>query len=129
MRYALFAVALCALAVEPPYKPVIVDMGPESVVAPGVPWPYLALTTQGNYVLFGHIGWPKGGQYPIHYLSRSFDRGKTWQEWKHSPQQGRGPITEGSSVQLRNGKFLFFDVHAEHKGEQVRAISGRAAMA
>ncbi|MBL8294512.1 MAG: exo-alpha-sialidase [Bryobacterales bacterium] len=113
-----FLLAASLTAAELPVLPLSVELGPEQVIAPGVPWPYLARTAQGSLVLFGHVGWPKGGQYPIHYLSRSFDGGKSWQEWKHSAQQGRGPVTEGSSVQLRDGTFLFFDVHAENKGNQ-----------
>jgi BNR repeat protein len=83
-----------------------------------VPWPYLFQSREGATVLFGHVSWPAGGKYPIHYTSRSFDGRKTWQEWKHSPDQGRGPITEGSAVQLRDGRILLFDVHAEHKGNK-----------
>src|SRR5262249_21230506 len=56
--------------------------------------------------------------YPIHYTSRSFDGRKIWQEWKLSLERDRGPITEGSSVELRDGRSLLFDVHAEHKGNK-----------
>ena len=66
--------------------------------------------------MLGRIGWPPGGKYPIHYTSRSFDGRKTWQEWKPGLGHGRGPITEGSAVQLRDGRILLFDVHAEHTG-------------
>ena len=93
-----------------------VELGPERLVAEAVPWPYLFQSREGTTVLFGHVSWPPGGKYPIHYTSRSFDGRKTWQEWKHSSEQGRGPITEGSTVQLRDGTILLFDVHAEHKG-------------
>jgi hypothetical protein len=93
-----------------------VELGPERVIAEGVPWPYLFQSREGTTVLFGHVRWPPGGKYPIHYTSRSFDGRKTWQEWKQGAEQGRGPVTEGSCVQLRDGRILLFDVHAEHKG-------------
>src|SRR6185312_7094849 len=93
-----------------------IELGSEQLVAPGVPWPYLFHAREGTTIVLGHIGWPPGGKYPIHYTSRSFDGRKTWQEWKLSNERGRGPITEGSTVQLRDGSILLFDVHAEHTG-------------
>jgi len=95
-----------------------IELGPEQLVAAGVPWPYLFQAREGTTVLFGHIGWPPGGKYPILYTARSFDGRQTWQEWKLNQQYGRGPITEGSSVQLRDGRILLFDVHAEHVGNK-----------
>ena len=106
-----------ALHAAEPLRPALrVECGPEQSVAPGVQWPYLFQAREGNTVLLGHIGWPPGGKYPIHYTSRSFDSRKSWQEWKAGAEHGRGPITEGSAVQLRNGRILLFDVHAEHVG-------------
>ncbi|MEO7652515.1 MAG: sialidase family protein [Bryobacteraceae bacterium] len=105
-------------AAEMPKAALGIDLGAEQLVAPGVPWPYLFQAREGTTVVFGHIGWPPGGRYPIHYTSRSFDGRKTWQEWKHGPEHGRGPITEGSAVQLRDGRCLLFDVHAEHVGNK-----------
>jgi len=103
-------------AAELPKSVLRVELGPEQLIAAGVPWPYLLHTREGTTVLLGHIGWPPGGKYPIVYTAQSFDGRKTWQEWKPGPQHGRGPITEGSSVQLRDGRILLFDVHAEHVG-------------
>lgn len=103
-------------AADLPTPALAIELGPERMVAPGVPWPYLFQSRAGATVLFGHVRWPKGGKYPIHYTSRSFDGRKTWQEWTPGPESGRGPITEGSTVQLRDGRSLLFDVHAEHKG-------------
>lgn len=93
-----------------------VDLGPEQLIATGVRWPYLFQAREGTTVLLGLIEFPPGGKYPIHYTARSFDGRKTWQEWKPGPAHGRGPITEGSTVQLRDGRILVFDVHAEHVG-------------
>lgn len=105
-------------AAEAPKPALRVTLGTEESIAPGVPWPYLFQSREGTTVIFGHIGWPPGGKYPIHYTTRSFDGRKTWQEWKPAPEHGRGPITEGSCVQLRDGRILLFDVHAEHVGNK-----------
>lgn len=106
------------LAADVPTSSLRIRLGPEQLIAPEVPWPYLFQSREGNTVIFGHVGWPPGGKYPIHYTTRSFDGRKTWQEWKHGPEHGRGPITEGSCVQLRDGRILLFDVHAEHVGNK-----------
>ncbi len=106
-------VLLAPLALQSSLK---IELGPEQLIAAGVPWPYLFQSHEGTTVLFGHIGWPPGGKYPIVYTARSFDGRKTWQEWKPNAEYGRGPITEGSTVQLPDGRILLFDVHAEHVG-------------
>jgi hypothetical protein len=49
----------------------------------------------------------------------SHDGRKTWQEWKPAPDQGAGPITEGTAVELRDGTLLVFNVHVEHIGGKV----------
>ena len=82
---------------ETPEPALRIELGEEQLVAPGVPWPYLFQAREGATVILGHIGWPPGGKYPIHYTSRSFDGRKRWQEWKPGPEHGRGPITERSS--------------------------------
>jgi len=114
-RYFLGAPGFLTVA-QTPHPLLRIELGSEQSVAPGVPWPYLFHAREGTTVVLGHIGWPPGGKYPIHYTSRSFDGRKTWQEWKLSTEHGRGPITEGSTVQLREGSILLFDVHAEHAG-------------
>lgn len=95
-----------------------VTLGPEQAIAPGVPWPYLTQLRDGTSIIFGHRAWPPGGKYPIHYTGVSHDGRKTWQEWKHEPKHGKGPITEGTAVELRDGRLLVFDVHAEHVGNK-----------
>lgn len=95
-----------------------ITLGPEQLIAKDVPWPYLLQCREGTTVVFGHVRWPQGGRYPIHFTTRSFDGRKTWEEWKQSQERGRGPITEGSTVQLRDGRILLFDVHAEHTGNK-----------
>lgn len=95
-----------------------VELGPEVVIARGVPWPYLAHLRDGTTIVFGHRGWPAGGKYPVHYTGISRDGRKTWTEWKPGPAQGDGPITEGTHVELRDGRLLVFDVHAEHVGNK-----------
>jgi hypothetical protein len=95
-----------------------IRLGSEQLIAPDLPWPYLFQSREGTTVIFGHVRWPAGGKYPIHYTARSFDQRRSWQEWKHGPEQGRGPVTEGACVQLRDGRILLFDVHAEHTGNK-----------
>lgn len=117
----LFTSCLAGLpvtAAEPSKAVLIIEPGPENLIAAAVPWPYLLQSRQGITVLLGHVRWPPGGKYPIHYTARSFDGRKTWQEWTPAPEQGRGPITEGAGVQMRDGRILLFDVHAEHTGNK-----------
>src|SRR6266542_2686009 len=116
-----FAAALCGfplLAAEAPKPALRVTLGPEQLIASDVPWPYLFQSREGSTVIFGHVRWPPGGKYPIHFTTRSFDERKTWQEWRPGAEHGRGPITEGSAVQLKNGRILLLDVHAEHVGNK-----------
>src|SRR3954471_24822952 len=103
---------LAARAADPPKPGLRVELGPEQLVAPNVQWPYLFQAREGATLLLGQIAWPPGGKYPLRSLSRSLDARRSWQEWK--PVAGPGPNTEGSAVQLRNGRILIFDVHAEH---------------
>ena len=104
------------LAAAPQVKPLKLDLGPESLIARGVPWPYLVQLRDGTSIVLAHVSWPKGGKYPIHYTTLSRDGRKTWREWKPSGDQGAGPITEGTAVELRSGELLVFNVHVEHLG-------------
>lgn len=106
-------------AAELPIRPLEIRLGAEQTVARGVPWPYLAQLRDGATILFGHVSWPKGGKYPIHYTAVSRDGRRTWQEWKPGAAHGVGPITEGTSVELRDGTFLVFNVHVEHQGNKM----------
>lgn len=108
-----------AFAAESPLKPLSVQLGPEQMIAPGVPWPYLVQLRDGTTIILAHVRWPKGGKYPVHYTTVSRDGRKTWQEWKPAAGQGAGPITEGTAVELRDGTLLVFNVHAEHLGGKV----------
>lgn len=103
-------------AADLPLKPLQITLGSEQTIARGVPWPYLVQLRDGTTIVLAHVSWPKGGKYPIHYTAVSRDGRKTWQEWKPTAGQGAGPITEGTSVELRDGTLLVFNVHAEHKG-------------
>lgn len=113
------AAAGVAPSADLPLKPLDVRMGPEQIVARGVPWPYLVQLRDGTTILLGHVGWPKGGKYPIHYTAVSRDGRRTWAEWKPPAASGAGPITEGTAVELRDGRFLVFNVHAEHQGNKL----------
>jgi hypothetical protein len=114
-----FTCVAAAQAAELPLKPLAVSLGVEQTIAPGVPWPYLVQLRDGTTILLAHVRWPKGGKYPIHYTAVSHDGRKTWQEWKPAPDQGAGPITEGTAVELRDGTLLVFNVHVEHIGGKV----------
>jgi hypothetical protein len=122
MRRRAFLSAVCGAAgtalAQTPSLRLKVTLGPEQAIAPGVPWPYLTQLRDGTSIIFGHRGWPTGGKYPIHYTGVSHDGRKTWHEWKHEPKHGKGPITEGAAVELRDGRLLVFDVHAEHVGNK-----------
>lgn len=116
--FAASLLGVPAFAVDVPGVPLQVSLGPEQLIAEEVAWPYLFHSREGVTTLFGHVRWPAGGRYPIHYTARSFDGRKTWQEWKPGPEHGRGPITEGTAVQLRDGRCLLLDVHVEHIGNK-----------
>ena len=110
------------LATDPLYAPALkVEMGAEQVVAPpgAGGWPYLFQTAEGNTVVYSHLGWPKNSLIPDVSTTRSFDGRKTWEVWKPSEAQGSGPITEGSMVQLKDGRILVFNTHVYHQANQV----------
>jgi len=110
------AFVAAAAAPLPDRQRLTVTLGPEREIERRLPWPYLTQLRDGTSILFGHRGWPAGGRYPIHYTGISRDQRATFTEWKHEPRRGRGPITEGAAVELRDGRLLVFDVHAEHTG-------------
>ncbi len=118
-RSFAFALGGAAFAADTSLKPLKIELGPERMIAPTVQWPYLVQLRDGTTILLGHVGWPPGGKFPIHYTAVSHDGRKTWKEWKPGPSQGLGPITEGSAVELRSGPLLVFSVHAEHLGNKV----------
>ncbi|MEO6002035.1 MAG: sialidase family protein [Opitutus sp.] len=97
---------------------VVVELGPEQIVAPGAGWPYLFQTAEGNTVALGHVKWLPKQPEPLVFTTRSFDGRKTWEPWQPSAAQGPGPITEGSVIQLTDGRILIFDVYAYHLGNQ-----------
>src|SRR4051812_39768509 len=94
-RTFTFSAAVAARAAVSQIEPLKVTLGPEQVIAKGVPWPYLVQLRDGTTIMLGHIRWPEGGKYPIHYTTVSRDGRKTWTEWKPGAGQGAGPITEG----------------------------------
>jgi len=113
------AMAGAAAGADLPFKPLAVQLGSEQTIARGVPWPYLVQLRDGTSILLGHVGWPPGGKHPIHYTAVSRDRQRTWTEWKAPAALGAGPNTEGSAVELRDGRLLVFNVHAEHQGNKL----------
>jgi len=117
---ACFHLALPAEAASDPLnRPAVeVDLGPEQLITGNAGWPYLFQTTEGTTVVLGHRRWLPKEPEPIVFTVRSFDERKTWQEWKPSPEQGKGPVTEGTTVQLKDGRILIFDVYAYHQGSK-----------
>jgi len=100
-----------------PEPPVRVQLGPEQLVAPGAGWPYLFQARDGTTVVLGHHHWIPKQSEPVVFTTRSFDGRKTWQAW--TPAQEPGPVTEGTAVELPNGRILIFDVYAYHRGNKV----------
>lgn len=99
---------------EPPLH---VKLGPEQLVAPGAGWPFLFQAREGTTVVMGHQHWEPGKPEPVVFLTRSFDGRKTWEPWTAVPE----PVTEGTAVQLPDGRILVFDVYAYHRGNKVFA--------
>jgi hypothetical protein len=92
-----------------------IELGSAQLLAPGVPLPYLFRARKVKTVVLGYTGWPRVRQYSIHYTSRPFDGDRTRQEWKLRTEHSRWPMTS-STVHLRDGRILLFDVYAEHSG-------------
>jgi hypothetical protein len=76
-------------------------------------------TQEGTTVVYGHMHWLPKKSEPVVFTRRSFDGRKTWQEWTPSSGQGAGPVSEGATVQLKDGRILIFDVYAYHVGDKV----------
>jgi len=99
--------------------PIVVELGPEHLIAAGAGWPYLFQASEGTTVVFGHHHWVPHQPDPVVFTTRSFDGRKTWQPWTPSAEQQAGPVTEGTAVQLRDGRILILDVYAYHVGNKV----------
>ena len=94
-----------------------VKLGPEELVARDAGWPYLFQAAEGTTVVLGHRHWVPKHPEPVVFTVRSFDGRKTWETWE--PAQGPGPVTEGTAVQLKDGRILIFNVYAYHVGGRV----------
>jgi hypothetical protein len=119
IRIAGGAAAYAAAGADLPLKPLDVRLGAEQTIARGVPWPYLVHLRDGTSVVLAHVRWPEGEKYPIRYTAVSRDGRRTWAEWKPPAALGAGPNTEGAAVELRDGRLLVFNVHAEHQGNKL----------
>lgn len=126
---------------DPLFAPAIqVELGPEGLVSPGSAWPYLFQSAEGTTIALGHKKWVDGLHDPIPFTVRSFDGRKTWEEWKPAAAQGPGPVTEGTVLQMPDGRILIFNIYFEHVRDKLfegklwvsadggRTISGPEAM-
>ncbi len=111
--------AMSAGTTDYPEPPVRVELGPEQLVARGAGWPYLLQTQEGTTVVMGHHHWLPGKPEPVVFATRSFDGRKTWELWNAPAGPGTEPVTEGSAVQLPDGRILIFDVYAYHRGKKL----------
>lgn len=106
-------------AIDPLNRPAVqVEFGEEQLITRDAGWPYLFQAVEGTTVVLGHRRWIPRQPEPIVFTLRSFDGRKTWEEWQPSAQQGTGPVTEGTAVQLKDGRILIFDVYAYHRGDK-----------
>lgn len=96
-----------------------VQLGPERTVLEGGGWPYLFHSNEGTTVVLGHMHWEPKQSEPVIFTLRSFDGRQTWQPFEPTPDQGVGPVTEGTCVQLPDGRILVFNVYAYHVGQRV----------
>lgn len=119
--FALLTLAAALRAANAPSEPppVYAQLGPEQLIMRGGGWPYLFQSREGTTVALGHMHWLPGKAEPVVFTVRSFDQRKTWEEWKPGANQEAGPVTEGSAVQLEDGRILIFDVYAYHAGNHV----------
>jgi hypothetical protein len=99
--------------------PIHVVLGPEQLVAHGAGWPFLFQAQEGTTMVLGHHHWEKGKPEPVVFTTRSFDGRQTWEPLDVSAGMGSGPVTEGSVVQLPDGRILIFDVYAYHRGHKL----------
>src|SRR5215207_7795719 len=117
----ILEIAIASRAANAPSElpPIYAELGPEQLIMPGGGWPYLFQSREESTVVLGHLHWLPGKPEPVVFTTRSFDQRRTWQEWKPAADQGAGPVTEGSAVQLDDGRILIFDVYAYHAGNKV----------
>ncbi len=117
-----------------------ITLGPERIIFTDAIQPFAHQAANGNLLIHAQLRFPPGFQWPKEnaypgvlgaIISR--DLGATWQRWVHKPANQSfaptdnaainavlspadpGPITEGASVQLKNGPVLIQEWTA-HKG-------------
>jgi hypothetical protein len=101
-------------------KPLRISIGPEQIILPGGLQPFMFKSDKGTLVLQAQLPFPKDyvqpekNAYPGYPGTvRSVDGGRTWQVWQPAPDQGAGPIIEGSVANLRDGTILLIEWVAE----------------
>ena len=117
-----------------------ITLGPERIIFTDAIQPFAIQSSNGNLIIHAQLRFPPGFQWPkenaypgILGAIISQNQGASWQRWLHKPKDSSfaptdnavinavlspadpGPISEGASVQLKNGPVLIQEWTA-HKG-------------
>ena len=97
-----------------------VGLGPEQVIARGVPWPYLGQVRDGTTISAGACRMAaRRGKYPIHYTAISSRRPQDLdRSGSQTPIKALVPSPKARPSNCDQGPCLF-TVHAEHIGNKV----------
>lgn len=122
-----FAILLSAAG----YDNVSLTVGPERIIIPRGLQAYVYQARNGTLVAQGALPLPDGsepptpcsGWYPA--TIRSTDKGQTWTEWKPAATAGRGPIFEGTGMELQDGTTVLLNRFAEGPDAKGDAVTQR----
>lgn len=97
-------------------KEFTLKVGPERMVLTDGLQPFAFKGAGDTIVVQAQLTFPPGYEPPAHNSfpglpgnAVSRDGGQTWQRWKPKPEQGLGPVIEGSAKLLRDGTILLLD--------------------
>jgi len=93
-----------------------VQIGPERIVLTDALQPFAFKGDGDTLVVQGQLSFPPGyvppakNSFPgIVGVAVTRNNGDTWQRWKPAPEQGMGPVIEGSATLLRDGTILVLE--------------------
>lgn len=93
-----------------------VAIGPERIILTDGLQPYVFRTAAGRLIVQAQLSFPPGyqplaaNQFPgIIATVVSDDGGESWQRWLPTPEQGEGPLTEGTGTLLRDGTVMLIN--------------------